>query len=359
MAVSKTKDGRYYVVYRQPKPENKNYRKKEYFGRGAAGLAAATARDKELNLKRHGRKNADYGALFAELAKEYLAAGDFNVNAKKHLKIRLVANILPFFGHRPAIRLTDADLDAYVKTRREKVWRHGKKKKVGVKNSTIRRELTDIQAILNFSVSRRPPLLSFNPVAKYKKPAADDAIIAPPTATEARAIMGAAAPHLKRAIMLSWYLGLRPGAVELLSLNWDAVNFEAQTILVISAHKGGPASRLVPIESDEFLKTLKTWRALDKKKRIEYIVHYQGRPVKNIGKAWRATVRRAGIKRRLRPYDLRHHFVTAALAAGADLKALSDVVGSRPETLVKHYQHVTGALHRAAVAKIPELMTDE
>jgi len=43
---------------------------------------------------------------------------------------------------------------------------------------------------------------------------------------------------------------------------------------------------------------------------------------------WGKTLKRAGITRRLRPYDLRHYFVTKALEDGADIKALAEVVGA-------------------------------
>jgi hypothetical protein len=47
-------------------------------------------------------------------------------------------------------------------------------------------------------------------------------------------------------------------------LAWRQVDFETRTILVISAKKGGPASRLVPIMHDKFFEKLKTWNRLDK-----------------------------------------------------------------------------------------------
>jgi len=52
---------------------------------------------------------------------------------------------------------------------------------------------------------------------------------------------------------------------------------------------------------------------------------------------------------------LRHHFVTRALENGADLMALSEMVGSRPETLMKNYQHVTRKMHRETMDRIPGL----
>jgi site-specific recombinase XerD len=84
----------------------------------------------------------------------------------------------------------------------------------------------------------------------------------------------------------------------------------------------------------------------DKQAKRMNIVHYWGERVHSIKRAWKAALSGAGITRRIRPYDLRHRFVTTALENGADIGALADIVGSRPETLRKHYQHVTAELHR-------------
>ena len=53
-------------------------------------------------------------------------------------------------------------------------------------------------------------------------------------------------------------------------------------------------------------------------------------------------------------YDFRHRFVTTALEEGADMKALSEVVGSRPETLMRFYQHVARDVHRQTIEKMPD-----
>ena len=82
---------------------------------------------------------------------------------------------------------------------------------------------------------------------------------------------------------------------------------------------------------------------------------YHGYEVEKIGKSRKGALMRAGIACRLRPYDLRHYFVTTALEHGADLKAVTEVVGSRPETIIRHYQHITRKIHREAVGKIPAL----
>lgn len=342
MAITQIKDGRWICYYRVRGDDGKSRVKKEYFGRGAEAQAAARARNSELELKKRRPLNTTLGPSFEALAKTYYENKHFNNNSKKHLFIRLDATILPEIGRIPAIKLSHQDIDQYVL----------KRLRDGRKSSTIRREITDIKAILNWSVSRQPPLIPFNPVRDYKKPPSDDAIILPPTKKESQAILNAAVPHIKRVILLAYYTGLRPGSVELLSLTWKKVNWEAKTILIVSAHKGGPEQRQVPLH-DNFFDQLRRWYKEDEKS--GHIIHYNGKSIKTIKSAWKGTLERAGITRRIRPYDLRHNFITLALEDGADMKALSEIVGSRPETIMKYYQHVSKKLHRQTVAKIPPL----
>ena len=270
------------------------------------------------------------------------------------LGIRLGANLLPHFGAMPAVRISDDVVDDYVKKRRA----------VGVKDATIRRELTDLKAILNWAAHRRPPLIPFNPIRDYVKPKGEPPkTLRPPSDEEVARIFACASPHLLRALKLAWFLGLRPGAVELSRLTWqESVNWTSKTILVISARKGGPAARAVPIHPD-FMEELKSWYKADGKKGT--LVHYHGKPVRCLNKTWWQTLERAGIRvldkngkldktksRHLRMYDFRHRFITSALEEGADMKALSEVVGSAPETLMRFYQHVARAVHRQTVEKI-------
>ena len=173
--------------------------------------------------------------------------------------------------------------------------------------------------------------LSWNPVRDYKKPDNDYEVIDPPTEEDAQKILEAATPTLARAYVLAFYMGLRPGAVELLTLTWPSVNFRRETILVISADKGGADRRHVPIHED-LLPILKAWKKADANDQ-GHIIHYRGKPITKLQKSWERALAKAGIKRRIRPYDLRHHFITRALEEGGDLKALSEVVGSSPETI--------------------------
>ncbi len=340
MAVTQTKDGRWLVYYVNPSPPPKI--KKEYFGRGATAQAQAKKRDNELGFRRtRPRQGQDEGPIFVALAAEYSGKG-FSENSLKHLNIRLESTILPAIGDIPAIKISFADMDKYIDNRRKTV-----------KDNTIRREIVDIKAILNWAVKRRPPLIPYNPIRDYPAPQPIDAVISPPSTDEVQAILKHANQHLSRAIKISLYTGLRPGAVELLSLTWASVLWDRQVIRITLADKGGPPLRDIPIH-DDLLPELHVWWETDGGG-FGPIIHQHGKPVQRISHAWKLTLKRAGISRRLRPYDLRHYFVTSMIEAGVDYKTLSEIVGSSPETLRKHYQHVSNEARRNAISKMPKI----
>jgi len=348
MAIARLKDGRWMVYYRDP-TVHARYIRREYFGRGALAEAAARARDGDLALKKRRPRRGSQGPEFRHLAEVYAAVHLFaSPSARGQHELRMTSRVLPFFGHRPAVRLTDDDLDRYVAQRRAK----------GVTYSTIRRELVDVKAILNFAVRRRPPMIAFNPVRDYRIPKEDLEVIMPPTAAEFAAILDAAPEHLRRICLIAYYCGLRPGPVECYRLRWDMVDWNAATILITGAKKGGPSKRSVPIHP-YLLPTLRAWFEADDERGIPWVVHWGGRPMKKISTVWEHTLAKAKITRRLRPYDIRHLFVTQALEGGADHKALAEIVGSKPETLMRFYQHVSGALHRRTVELIPPVCSGD
>ena len=343
MAVTCLPDGRW-VCYWQGRTTGR--RRKRYFGRGIQAEQAARRFNDSLQLRRGRPPRRHYGPSFSDLAGLYFHKKGFGRKPRETLSYRLDGAILPAIGHHYAMSLTVDHMDGYVARRRRD----------GVKDNSIAREVTDIKAILNWATRRRPPLIPTNPVRDFKAPSARDQIILPPEPDELAAIYQHACAHLRRFIVLSSYIGARPGAVEVLSITWAAVSWSGRTIRIISADKGGPVSRQVPVHAD-LLHNLQAWFADDtarykKKAPAMPIVHYWGRPITTIKRAWRAALTGAGITRRIRPYDLRHRFVTSALEAGADIGALSDIVGSRPETLRKHYQHVTREMHRRTIDTI-------
>ena len=342
MAVHKLEDGRWIVQYRD---RETGKIKREYFGRGIEAERAAWDRQESLGL--HPYKRRERGTLqrrFKELAMAYIEAkkGKIEESSIKSTMSRLEGTVLKELGGISAYHLTHYRMDQYVNRRL----------KAGLKRTSVHREISDIQAILNWAVSERHLLR--NPLVGYKKPKRDDEVIIPPTKEEAKKLFKNAPMQLRRAMALSFYTGLRPGRKELFSLKWAQVDWDQNAIWIISARKGGSKKRLVPIHK-HFMATLETWFRMDQG-RSDYIISYRGRPITTIKRSFNTAKKKAGITRKLPPYALRHAFATNVLGAGGDLKSTSEILGhSRPDTTTRVYQHTDLTLHRKAVNLMPKL----
>lgn len=342
MSAYQIKDGRWVVQYRDPESPGKY--KREYFGRGLEAEKQARERSNECSARPYIKRTPKAQALmFKEVAFAYATVkqADNSMSTLSALHYKLKSILLPELGDTAVYQITPHRLDQFVAKRLKKV-----------KRVTVHRDISDIQAILNWAVRRQ--YITRNPVLGYEKPARDDEIILPPSKGEIEDILCEAPPHLVRALMLSYYTGLRPGQEELFRLAWHDIDWAREALLVRSAKKGGARFRLVPIHP-AFVSLLRGWHAEDGG-RYAHIINYKGKPVTTVKTAFRAAKGRAGITRRLRLYDFRHAFATLALGDGADLKSTSEILGhSRTGTTTRIYQHTSFDLHRQTVNRIPAL----
>jgi len=335
MSVTQLKDGRWICQYPKGKDKNRPTTNKKYFGRGPEAEKAAWEFNQSLGLV--GRRTR-HSPTITELSDDYLDHKEnrMTISTYDNTCIRLEKSVLPFFGSMMAHSLTFAKLDEYISIRKE-----------SVKMTTIRNDLAVLRAVLNWSFKRK--LIATNPMAGYILPKKDNTRILPPSKKEIDTIVACAVSHIKRAILITYYTGVRPGKTELLSLRWEHVDFVNETIMVTSAEKGGIPVRMIPL-SKTLKGKLEEWHKEDEQEEHEFIVHYYGRRVDSIKKGWYAAKKRAKITRRLRLYDLRHSFVTTLLEKGADLKSVSELAGhASPDITMSVYQHVSNKLKRNAV----------
>ena len=159
------------------------------------------------------------------------------------------ASVKEHVGHFPAKILTKDDLRELEKTLREK----------GSKQNSVYRRISIIRAVLNWATDEG--LISDNPIAGYHCKQGEDARIPPPTPTEAKTILEHAPEHLKRAVLLAYYLGIRPGQSELLSLKWEDFDSERKRMRVMSAQKNKSRPwRDIDIV-DTLFELMKTWHS--------------------------------------------------------------------------------------------------
>lgn len=360
MAVVQLPDGRWSVQGRSGYWPDEPKRRKEYFGRGDAARLAALNRDEELRQRKYKRSNVNASTLmFDTLAEKYYEHGATYMRKTtiNGLAYRIDV-LLNHFGGVPAGDITPALTDKFVTKRLQKVTR-----------STVNSDLTYLKRILNWGVEER--LIGINPIERYRKPSRDDAVIRPPSSDEIRAILAHAKEHLRRALILAYYTGTRPGAVELFCLRYSEIDWNQKVITITSAAKGGPRSGIIPLHPD-LAEMVKQWEETDKNtfnahkkrpkfkgpdKRPDLIIHWNWRPVNSIKTGFKAAKEAAGITRRLRPYDFRHAPITAICLSGmVDAKTASNFSRhSRPDTMAKVYTHSNIDALRRAVATIPSL----
>lgn len=164
----------------------------------------------------------------------------------------------------------------------------------------------------------------------------------PPTPDEIIALYNAASPHIQRCIILGAYLGIRVGACEMFGLKWNDVDLLRGVVRVHGARKNPNAMwREVPI-NDKILPLFQGWKTEDQALGAEYLIHIKGKPIAKIKHAWQNTLKRAGITRRIRPYDLRHAFATELVAAGIDIGTVAKLMG--------HSSYRAAAKMRIAIA---------
>lgn len=147
------------------------------------------------------------------------------------------------------------------------------------------------------------------------------------------------APHVVRVIILGAQCGVRVGPSELFRLTWADVDMKRRVLRVHGAKKNLNAPwREVPIR-ESLIPIFESWKKEDDASGVEYLIHHRGQPVEKIKRAWACALRRAEITRRIRPYDLRHAFVTELIARGVDIGTVAKLMGhSSPTMLLNHYQ---------------------
>lgn len=148
-----------------------------------------------------------------------------------------------------------------------------------------------------------------------------------------------------RAILEVLYsAGLRVS--ELVWLNVEDIDFEAMTVRVIGK---GNIQRLAPLGS-KAAEALLTW--LNGREDGAVYTNYQGGrlSVRSVQKIIHKYAAKAGLGK-MTPHSLRHSMATHLLDAGADIRAVQEMLGHRSITSTQIYTHVAKARQRAVHAQ--------
>ena len=300
-------------------------------------------REKALMARARRRARTNIPTItIAELVNAFQARTDIRETTRAANSYH-VKPILELFGSRRAASITLDDVRIFSEIQRGR--------KVG--QSTINRRLSILRAACNWGVSEG--LLKESPIRNMRLQHAPSRRIDPPTIPEIDRLLKYAPEHIQRIILLGLYTGARPGPCELFRLRWDDILLDAGVIYMPCAYKSKTTSaRYIPIH-EALLPKVREWKKQDGNACLS-VIHYRGKPVKRISEAWRKLREKAGISRKIRPYDLRHAFATMSMAESGDIKSIAEIMGHSSYTmLLSVYQHVSNALKIKAVNAMPRV----
>lgn len=244
------------------------------------------------------------------------------------------------------------------------------------------RTVADVRATLSSAFSRavRQRLIARNPVkesegVKFKR--AEIQVLDP---SQANAFMGECKGPLGLLLKFALNTGLRPE--EVIAVRWRDLELEGKAAVHVrqviirllgggwKAHRPKTRNSIRQVGLASFLvPELKEHRKAQLEQRMRVGKHYQdndlvfassiGTPIARppIWSEFKATLKRAGLSSTIRLYDLRHSFVTLSLAAGVDLKTVSEEAGHATVAFTLDcYGHVLEIMRDAAVEKREALL---
>lgn len=200
--------------------------------------------------------------------------------------------------------------------------------------ASARRYLETLRAAIRYWHREYGPLAAIPSIVLPPKSEARERWL---TKAEARRLRRAAMkwPHLYRFIVLGLLTGSRSGV--LFNLQWDWIDFDAGVMSRRApGQKEDAQKRTPPVRiSRALVRLLRLWQRRDAGV-SPYVVHYNGKPVYRVKRAWRLACAKAKLKG-VTPHTLRHTRATWLMQAGVSEWEAGGHLGMSPETLRRVY----------------------
>ena len=356
MSVGQTKQN-WFCVYRDPDQGGKIV--KEYFGTTEAGRKNAIERDLQIKLSKN-RRHPNHAPLdvptFAQMAQDCIDARAIELSASTVSEIVRTVTVyaIPIIGPLPITQITMAH------------WSEIEKLMISreVSARTINKYFQYLSKIMTWGVDRE--YLTESPWLRRKVLRIRTKFhVELLTTDEFSRIIAAADDHLRWALEVEINTGVRPGKTELFALRWDDFDYETGAVRINPTKTDSHHTQYV---SAEFLQRLQAKRAEIRaedhrlaKRRGEiqpecpYVISFRGAPIRQMANAWSAAKKTAGITRRIRLYDIRHFFITHALAGGAQMLDLAHRVGHKNANMIVNvYAHLVSEMQSKQPFKMPK-----
>lgn len=271
----------------------------------------------------------------------YKEKGQYLVNPKYVLKgLMIIKENLPI---QYLDELSQPVIQGFIETRRQRL-----------KNASVNRELARLSVIRTMAEENWNKKVNKCKPLKFKLNEPAENIKYLPDWSAAQKIIDKAPPHLKPIIYTALYTGLRKGNI--LSLKWENIDFTNNQISVKVKDKNISGGHILTLPMIKSLREI-----LEKQPTInEYVFNYEGKPIKDIKKAWHHIFydNHGKLKDKTLPYinfhALRHTAATWILKKTNNLKLTQQILGhSNIKTTLK-YAHVLDSEKRKALESVFE-----
>jgi integrase len=289
----------------------------------------------ELHLKRQGLSEPQPDMTFGELWARFLAEGSPLAYHRDRFKL-----LLPYWSEVPIGRITKARADDY---RRE---RHEQKT---LSDTTVNRDLEVLRHLLFWAVDMgylaTNPLSRVRMIRERRKPRLVVSL------EEEDKLLRTSAPHLRRIVIAALDSGMRRG--EILGQLWEHIDFSRRMLYVTRSKTPEGEAREIPL-------TNRLFAILESSRQKSGLVFtFRGESIQRIKTAWKAAIRRAGI-RYFRFHDLRHSFNTRLMLAGVQQEVRKALMGhSSGEDVNAIYTHVEWPEKLEAIRRLEHWVGEE
>lgn len=256
-----------------------------------------------------------------------------NIVQKKswYRDISSLNNLLPAFGNLKLDKINFNSITRYQKIRLDN----------GLKPATINRELACLRHIFNIAI-KQEAFNSDNPVSKVKFLKENNKVERILTYEEEILLLKNSPPHLKPIIITALNTGMRKS--EILHLKWKHIDNDKKIIILEASNTKSNRKRKIPLNS-KMIEILSCQKVITGN--YEYVfLNSRSLPFKDqnsIKTCFNNACKNSNING-LRFHDLRHTAATRMLENGANIVAVSSILGHSSLSITMRYVHPDSSL---------------
>lgn len=278
---------------------------------------------------------------FATFAAEYLAhcASHLRPTTVRRYQVALDA-LIAFLGAERLNDILPLTIERYKRQRLE----------LGAAPGTINYELAALSACYTLALQwGRAQSNPVQGVRRYRTTPRPAQLLSP---EDEATLLAHCTPALRALVLLALHTGMRAG--ELTGLRWGQVDLQRRQLTIEAGRAKNHTTRIIPLDRTALaiVQALYTGQAST----ALVLLNRHGRPWRGALRVFHMAMLAGGLAP-CRLHDLRHTFASRLIQAGADLRAVQELLGHSSLAMTARYAHLAPDQTRRAVALLDAVPT--